>query len=149
MKLKDKLRKKKISQNENNLNINNPNTLVDGIKKLSTEHSHDIDLLSSQNTSLNMIGSKQTINSTYNYLSSLEKEEKWRVGIVCKKDCYFIVLEILKCLERMGYVWKLVSSSYKIKCKKKDEDEEGKNQGKSLNILIQIFGVRNLLFSDP
>lgn len=67
------------------------------------------------------------------------KGEAWRVGILCKKDCYYVILEILKCLERMGYEWKLVSSSYKIKCRKKNE--ELTSNVKSLNILIQIFAV--------
>ena len=68
-----------------------------------------------------------------------KKEENWRVGILCVKDCYFLVMEILKCLERMFYEWKLVSSSYKIKCRKKNE-EHGQSS-KSLNVLIQVFGV--------
>ena len=69
-------------------------------------------------------------------------DELWRVGIVCKKDCYFITQEILKCLEKNGYEWKIISSSYKIKCRKKrDENDQSQMQPQSgnLNVLIQIF----------
>ena len=78
-----------------------------------------------------------------------KNEELWRVGIICKKDCYYLTQEILKILEKNGYEWKIVSSSYKIKCRKKmTENEQEKidnNAGmltkqNSLNVLIQIFG---------
>lgn len=54
-------------------------------------------------------------------------------------------MEVLKALELMGFEWKLVSSSYKIKCKKKEDDG---NSNSLLNVLIQIFSVRNYLFLD-
>ena len=69
-------------------------------------------------------------------------DELWRVGIIRKKDCYFITQEILKCLEKNGYEWKIISSSYKIKCRKKrDENDQSQMQPQSgnLNVLIQIF----------
>lgn len=69
-------------------------------------------------------------------------DELWRVGIICKKDCYYITQEILKCLEKNGYEWKIISSSYKIKCRKKrDETDQMQQQPQSgnLNVLIQIF----------
>ena len=69
-------------------------------------------------------------------------DELRRVGIICKKDCYFITQEILKCLEKNGYEWKIISSSYKIKCRKKrDENDQSQMQPQSgnLNVLIQIF----------
>ena len=78
-----------------------------------------------------------------------KNEELWRVGIICKKDCYYLTQEILKILEKNGYEWKIVSSSYKIKCRKKlSEAEQEKNEinsnllqkQNSLNVLIQIFG---------
>lgn len=76
--------------------------------------------------------------------SAIERtgDELWRVGIICKKDCYFITQEILKCLEKNGYEWKIISSSYKIKCRKKrDENDQSQMQPQSgnLNVLIQIF----------
>ncbi len=72
----------------------------------------------------------------------LKSEERWRIGIICKNDCYYITTEILKCLERNGYEWKIVSSSYKIKCRrKKAEQKENSNKYSSLNVLIQIFSV--------
>ena len=77
----------------------------------------------------------------------LKKEDLWRVGIVCKKECFALTQEILKILEKNGYEWKIISSSYKIKCRKKQGDDS-KNLSNSstlpesspLNILIQIFG---------
>ena len=76
-------------------------------------------------------------------------EELWRVGIICKKECYFLTQDILKILEKNGYEWKIVSSSYKIKVRKKVSDNEQEqnelhfgniNKQNSLNVLIQIFG---------
>jgi len=55
-------------------------------------------------------------------------EDLWRVGIICKKDCYYITTEILKCLQTNGYEWKIVSSSYKIKCRKKINSSEEPNK---------------------
>ena len=78
-----------------------------------------------------------------------KNEELWRVGIICKKDCYYLTQDILKILEKNGYEWKIVSSSYKIKCRKKvseSEQEASENnpgmttKQNSLNVLIQIFG---------
>ena len=76
------------------------------------------------------------------------KEELWRVGIVCKKDCFNLTKDILEILQNNGYEWKIISSSYKIKCRKK-QNEDSKNlsinnststEQTPLNILIQIFG---------
>ena len=67
-------------------------------------------------------------------------DELWRVGIICKKDPYFLAHEILKCLEKNGYEWKIISSSYKIKCRKKRSDSEQEINPNALNVLIQIFG---------
>lgn len=71
-----------------------------------------------------------------------KSDELWRVGIICKKDCYYLTQEILKILEKNGYEWKIISSSYKIKCRKKRaESEDNNSQGtNNLNVLIQIFG---------
>ena len=55
----------------------------------------------------------------------------------------------MKILEKNGYEWKIVSSSYKIKVRKKVLDNEqeknelhfgNNNKQNSLNVLIQIFG---------
>jgi hypothetical protein len=72
-------------------------------------------------------------------------DELWRVGIICKKDPYFLAHEILKCLEKNGYEWKIISSSYKIKCRKKRNDEELKLEKikGELNVLIQIFNNKS------
>ena len=86
-----------------------------------------------------------------NEITDIKKsEELWRVGIICKKECYNLTQDILKILEKNDYEWKIVSSSYKIKVRKKipesennDNNElntENKNKPNSLNVLIQIFG---------
>jgi 5'-AMP-activated protein kinase catalytic alpha subunit len=69
------------------------------------------------------------------------KENVWRIGIICKKDCYYITTEILKCLERNGYEWKIISSSYKIKCRRKKAELKDNSKYSNLNVLIQIFSV--------
>lgn len=69
-------------------------------------------------------------------------DDLWRIGFICKKDCYYITTEILKCLERNGYEWKIISSSYKIKCrKKKPQDPKEESRFSNINVLIQIFSV--------
>ena len=68
-------------------------------------------------------------------------DELWRVGIICKKDPYFLAHEILKCLEKNGYEWKIISSSYKIKCRKKRSESEKEINPNALNVLIQIFNT--------
>ena len=57
------------------------------------------------------------------------------MGIICKKDAYFITQEILKCLEKNGYEWKIISSSYKIKCRKKKEENENNQQQNQSSVL--------------
>ena len=83
-----------------------------------------------------------------NEITDIKKsEELWRVGIICKKECFALTTEILQILEKNGYEWKIISSSYKIKCRKK-QNEDSKNfslnssspENTPLNILIQIFG---------
>ena len=83
-------------------------------------------------------------------LKNKKEDEMWRVGIVCKKECYYLTQEILKILEKNGYEWKIISTSYKIKCRKKQNDESKNNsisinastepEATPLNVLIQIFG---------
>ena len=95
---------------------------------------------------LNELKEPQKINSKNN-LSANKKEDLWRVGIVCKKECFALTTEILQILEKNGYEWKIISSSYKIKCRKKQSDDSknfslnsSSNEITPLNILIQIFG---------
>lgn len=87
-------------------------------------------------------GSNTSKNNSQNSLTQDVKQDCWRLGVLVKKDCYYVILEILKCLELMGFEWKLVSSSYKIKCRRKNEDS---SNGKGLNVLIQVFGVSYFL----
>ena len=97
----------------------------------------------SEETNADTEDSKEKLNETKEIQKS---EDLWRVGIICKKDCYYLTQEILKILEKNGYEWKIVSSSYKIKCRKKmpesertQKDEKDKDVNR-LNVLIQIFG---------
>ena len=64
----------------------------------------------------------QKVNSKNN-LNSNKKGDLWRVGIVCKKECFALTTDILQILEKNGYEWKIISSSYKIKCRKKQNDD--------------------------
>ena len=82
-------------------------------------------------------------------IAKKRNNELWRVGIICKKECYYLTQEILKILEKNGYEWKIISSSYKIKCRKKQSEDMKNNninnnndqpEVKPLNVLIQIFG---------
>ena len=84
-------------------------------------------------------------------IAKKRSNELWRVGIICKKECYYLTQEILKILEKNGYEWKIISSSYKIKCRKKQSEDMKNNNNinnnnneqpevKPLNVLIQIFG---------
>ena len=70
-------------------------------------------------------------------------KELWRIGVICKKDCFFLTEEILKILLKMGYEWKIVSSSYTIKCRKRLIEENKINEKIELDPLIveiKIFG---------
>jgi hypothetical protein len=81
-------------------------------------------------------------NSNSNNIEEVIKnDDLWRIGFICKKDCYYITTEILKCLERNGYEWKIISSSYKIKCRRKKTDVKEGSRYSNLNVLIQIFSV--------
>jgi len=75
----------------------------------------------------------------------MESCGNWRIGLTCQKDCFFILTEVLKSLQNNGYEWKIVSSSYKIKGRKKALLSNGngiKQDPKNiLNFLIQIFSV--------
>ena len=117
MRLKNKMKKKILSKNEENkMNIDEePNNQKDKINEITTKN---------------------------------RKGEEWRVGIICKKECFYLTQEILKILEKNGYEWKIISSSYKIKCRKKQNNDDLKSSSINSNgpettpllILIQIFG---------
>ena len=123
-------------------------------EKKEEEKNMDIDLNKSMDKmnideeySLNELkGNPKKVNNKNNP-HTMPKEELWRVGIVCKKDCYPLTKDILHILEKNGYEWKIISSSYKIKCRKKMADDSKNfnlnnnlNEATPLNILIQIFG---------
>ena len=70
-------------------------------------------------------------------------KELWRVGVICKKDCFFLTQELLKILEKIGFEWKIISSSYRIKCRRRKEYPNNPNNFSKTNPLvieIKIFG---------
>jgi serine/threonine protein kinase len=74
-----------------------------------------------------------------------KNRDLWRVGVEVNKECFEITTEILEFLKNFGYEWKIVSNSYKIKCRKKRNDEELKLEKikGELNVLIQIFNNKS------
>lgn len=118
MRLKNKMKKKIISKNEEN----------------------------KMNIDEEMNNQKEKKNNEI--ATEYKNVEEWRVGIICKKECFYLTQEILKILEKNGYEWKIISSSYKIKCRKKQNNDDLKNSSINSNaaettpllILIQIFG---------
>ena len=132
-KMRQKFYKRKEDENEEEKNMD----LNKSIEKMNIDEELSINELAKEPEKI-----KKKKNNELN-----SKEELWRVGIVCKKDCFSLTQDILKILEKNGYEWKIISSSYKIKCRKKQNDDS-KNfsinsslpESSSLNILIQIFG---------
>ena len=80
-------------------------------------------------------------SSEDDYNSNKKSDELWRVGVICKMDCYGLTQEILKILEKNGYEWKVVANSYRFKCRKKKEYNNENNSGDNhLNVMIELFG---------
>ena len=83
-------------------------------------------------------------NNEDNIITSYKDKELWRIGVICKKDCYYLTEEILNILKNNGYEWKLVSSSYRIKCRRRDDEDNKVNEKYSktnpLIVEIKIFG---------
>ena len=70
-------------------------------------------------------------------------KELWRVGVICKKDCFYLTQELLQILEKIGFEWKIISSAYRIKCKRRKENSNEANKYSKTNPLvveIRIFG---------
>ena len=71
-------------------------------------------------------------------------KELWRVGVICKKDCYELTQDILNILLQKGFEWKIISSSYSIKCKRRITEENKINEKYSevnpLIVEIKIYG---------
>ena len=110
-------------------------------------------VINKEDNKMNIDEEKNENNEKYNNFNKNKNgDELWRVGIICKKECYYLTQEILKILEKNGYEWKIISSSYKIKCRKKQNENLKNNsinnsinnsntsEEKPLNVLIQIFG---------
>jgi hypothetical protein len=92
---------------------------------------------------VNKLMKEENKNNEDNSLQKNKDKELWRIGVICKKDCFFLTEEILKILLKMGYEWKIVSSSYTIKCRKRINEENKINERIELNPLIveiKIFG---------
>ena len=86
----------------------------------------------------------QTIEHSSDGLPIMNNDkELWRVGIICKKDCFYLTQDILKILEKNGYEWKITSSSYRIKCRRRKVDSSKPNNFSKTNELIveiKIYG---------
>lgn len=70
-------------------------------------------------------------------------ESQVDVTRVCKKDCFFLTQELLKILEKKGFEWKITSSSYRIKVRRRKEDPAHPNNFSKTNPLIvelKIYG---------
>ena len=86
-----------------------------------------------QNESEKEKRNKKSKNEKYN------GDDLWRMGIVCKKDCYGLSKDILSILDKNGYEWKIISSSYKIKYRKKQTED------KKILVKIALFLILPLL----
>lgn len=82
------------------------------------------------------------IKKSFEYTKEQDDDNLWIIGLLCQKDCFYILTEVLKSLQNNGFEWKIVSSSYKIKGRKKTVSNGNKvDQKNDLNFLIQIFAV--------
>ena len=110
-------------------------------------------VINKEDNQMNIDEESENKEKSNNNIFKKNGDDLWRVGIICKKECYYLTQEILKILEKNGYEWKIISSSYKIKCRKKQNEEIKNNsslnnsinntassEAKPLNVLIQIFG---------
>ena len=110
-------------------------------------------VINKEDNQMNIDEESENKEKSNNPIFKKNGDDLWRVGIICKKECYYLTQEILKILEKNGYEWKIISSSYKIKCRKKQNEEIKNNsslnnsinntassEAKPLNVLIQIFG---------
>ena len=79
-------------------------------------------------------------NSSENNLTIYQDKELWRIGVICKKDCFFLTEEVMKILLNKGYEWKIVSSSYKIKCRKRITPDNKIAEINPLIVEIMIYG---------
>ena len=78
-------------------------------------------------------------------------KELWRVGVICKKDCFYLTQDILSILEKNGYEWKITSSSYRIKCRRRKIDTNKPNKYSKTNELIieiKIYGDIDAINKD-
>ena len=91
--------------------------------------------------------SKNDNNENNEINPKYKDKELWRVGVICNKDCFNLTEEILKILLKKGYEWKIVSSSYRIKCRKRknegDKNDEKYSEINPLIVEIKIYGEVN------
>lgn len=124
---------------------NNINKEMDKVKDINnSENNNNMGGNIKESSSCEIIseGDKKTLNDN----------KLWRVGIMCKMDCYHLTKKILKILEKNGYEWKIISRSYKIKCRKRKlqdiRDQIEPENESPLNVLIQIFRDTNINKAD-
>jgi len=89
---------------------------------------------------VNKLMKEENKNNNENNLTIYQDKELWRVGVICKKDCFFLTEEIMKILLNKGYEWKIVSSSYKIKCRKRITKDNKNAEINPLIVEIIIYG---------
>jgi hypothetical protein len=85
----------------------------------------------------------QRIENSDNNLPIIKDKELWRVGVICKKDCFYLTQDLLEILEKKGFEWKIISSSYRIKCRRRKTDSNLSNNYSKTNPLvveIKIYG---------
>ena len=83
------------------------------------------------------------VDSSEDVIPIKNDKELWRVGVICKKDCFILTQELLKILEQKGFEWKITSSSYRIKIRRRKEDPTHPNNFSKTNPLIvelKIYG---------
>ena len=101
-------------------------------------------LKNNEENKMNIEEEEEKEENNNNVSNNENGDDLWRVGIICKKECYELTQDILNILKEQNYEWRVISCSYKIKCRKKqDENKPAKNNNPEipqLNILIQIFG---------
>ena len=64
-------------------------------------------IINKEDNKMNIDEESENREKTSNIKSKIKNgDDLWRVGIICKKECYYLTQENLKILEKNGYEWK-------------------------------------------